>query len=60
MKSAFLSLFFLLVAYVCMGQGPVEWTFGFKKIDDKTYEIILTATVQHPWHIYSVAMPGLE
>lgn len=45
-------------------QNPVSWSFSSKKIDAKTFEIYLTATIQPGWHLYSqsqgddaIAMP---
>lgn len=32
---------------------PVSWNYEAKKKTADTYEIILTANVEHPWHIYS-------
>jgi thiol:disulfide interchange protein DsbD len=34
-------------------QNPVSWDFEAKKKSAGVYEIILTANVEHPWHIYS-------
>jgi hypothetical protein len=33
--------------------NPVSWTFSAKKIDAKTYELHLTATIGDKWHVYS-------
>lgn len=33
--------------------NPVKWTFEAVKKADKQYDIILTANVEAPWHIYS-------
>lgn len=38
-------------------QNPVEWTATSKKIADKTYEVHITATIDHGWHIYSQTTP---
>ena len=38
-------------------QNPVEWTATSKKISDKTYEVHITATIDHGWHIYSQNTP---
>lgn len=38
-------------------QNPVEWTATSKKINDKTYEIHLTANIQNGWHTYSQTTP---
>jgi thiol:disulfide interchange protein DsbD len=32
---------------------PVSWKYESKKTANNTYQIIITATVQQPWHIYS-------
>ena len=34
-------------------KDPVTWTYEAKKKDDKTYDLIITATLPKPWHIYS-------
>ncbi len=33
--------------------NPVSWSYEAKKKSADTYEIIATARVTHPWHIYS-------
>jgi len=33
--------------------NPVNWNFQAVKKADKQYDIILTANVESPWHIYS-------
>ena len=37
--------------------NPVSWNFSSKKINDKEYEIHLTATMQNGWHVYSQNQP---
>lgn len=37
--------------------NPVSWSFSSKKINDKEYEIHLTATMQNGWHVYSQNQP---
>lgn len=49
-----LSLFFLASV---SAQHPVSWSFTAKKLDDKTYEIHMTATMQDGWHLYSQDQP---
>ena len=34
-------------------KDPVSWSYEAKKKDDKTYDLIITATMPKPWHIYS-------
>ncbi len=47
----------LLAAFSIAAQAqrlnPVKWTFESVKKADKQYDIVLTATVDAPWHIYS-------
>src|SRR5690348_18264095 len=38
-------------------QNPVSWTFTSKKINDNTYELHLTASIQSGWHMYSQTQP---
>ena len=54
-------LFFLIITSgtisVNAQLNPVSWSFTSKKIDDKTYEIHLTATMKSGWHLYSQVQP---
>lgn len=54
-------LAFLLVTIFAVSAkaqlNPVSWSFSSKKIDDKTYEVHLTATMQAGWHLYSQVQP---
>lgn len=49
----------IILAFVCIAsafaqiENPVKWSYAAKKIDDKTYEIQLTATLDGSWHIYA-------
>jgi len=38
-------------------KSPVKWSFTSKKIDQTTYEVSLSATVEAGWHIYSQTTP---
>lgn len=33
--------------------NPVKWTFEAVKVSEKQYDIVFTANVEAPWHIYS-------
>lgn len=35
-------------------KNPVKWTFTAKKINDKTYELHMTASIDPGWHIYTI------
>jgi hypothetical protein len=55
-KLIFTFSLFLMVA-AASAQNPVSWTFTSKKINDKIYELHLTATVQRGWHLYAQDQP---
>src|SRR5689334_1808979 len=38
-------------------KDPIKWSFSSKKINETSFEISLTATVQPSWHIYSQTTP---
>jgi thiol:disulfide interchange protein DsbD len=39
-------------------KDPVKWSFESKKIDNKTFEIRITATMDPKWHIYTIDHEG--
>jgi thiol:disulfide interchange protein DsbD len=55
MKKVAFTLFFAALTSMVIGQmnNPVTWTYEAKKRSAGTYDIVLTADVAHPWHIYS-------
>jgi thiol:disulfide interchange protein DsbD len=55
MKKIFLALFIMLVALQSQSQklAPVKWAYQAVKTGEKQYNIIITANVDAPWHIYS-------
>jgi thiol:disulfide interchange protein DsbD len=56
-KLSVLLLAFFMVAGAEAQVNPVNWTFSSKKIDDKTFELHMTATIQDGWHLYSQVQP---
>lgn len=36
---------------------PVKWSTSVKKISDKEYELVATATIEKKWHLYSQNVP---
>ncbi len=54
-KKNILSLLCILITVLTMGQpkNPVSWDYQVKKKSANTYEVVLTATVEDHWHIYS-------
>ena len=55
MKKIVLTLSSFIITALAIGQAqsPVGWNYEVKKKTADTYDIILTATVDNPWHIYS-------
>lgn len=54
----------LIVAFMllCLNfqaqDNPVKWSFESKKISDCEYDLIFTAQIEKPWHIYSIVKSG--
>lgn len=48
----FISVMMVSLSFAQM-KNPVNWNYEAKKKAKGVYEIVLTATVEHPWHIYS-------
>ena len=59
MKKYIITGIFLLAANFLFAQiqNPVSWTTSSKKINDKTYEVHLTANLNSGWDIYSQHTP---
>jgi len=57
----FVSLFALLVFSACAWaqiDSPVKWSYASKKPGDKEAVVLLKATIQKGWHIYSQTEQG--
>ena len=55
MKKYILTSLFIFSAVLTQAQrmNPVNWSFQAVKKADKQYDVVLTANVEAPWHIYS-------
>ncbi len=55
MKKIFLAIMLLTFTFNSQAQklAPVKWSYQAVKTGDKQYNIIVTANVDAPWHIYS-------
>ena len=55
MKKIVLSALIGLFAFAASAQikNPVTWKYEAKKKTADTYEVVITASVEKPWHIYS-------
>ena len=60
MKKHILLFLFVVVSTVTYGQikNPVEWKFSSKRVSATSYEVQLTASLEHGWHIYSQHTPA--
>lgn len=59
MKKLFFSFILLFLAFNsdAQMQNPVKWNFTATKKAEKVYEVIITAMLPKPWHIYSQNTP---
>ena len=58
MKKIYVLAIFLLAAFTGMAQmNPITWNFTAAKTGDKQYEIVMKATIQNTWHLYSQIQP---
>jgi hypothetical protein len=58
MKKLIVFLTVCLASFTAIAQlNPVSWNFTANKIDDKTYEVHMKATIQSGWHLYSQMQP---
>jgi len=54
MKKIVLSIFATIITVMAFAQqNPVNWSYEAKKKTADTYEVIITAEVDQPWHLYS-------
>lgn len=54
----FLFSFFSLFSFTQTNLNPVKWDFSFEEINDKEGFIVLKATIEDKWHIYSQKQNG--
>ena len=46
-----------LLTNVIIAQNPISWQFQSVKKGDQQYEVVLKATIQPGWHLYSQKQP---
>ena len=53
-------LFFALIAF-SIGQAqihdPVKWSTSIEEVSDSAYDLIMQATIEENWHLYSQNVP---
>lgn len=47
----------LFIGLNAMAQNPVSWSFSSKKVNDKEYDVYITAKIDGGWHLYSQNQP---
>jgi len=52
-----LSLLILSVSSFSQIYDPVKWSTSVEKISDSEYDLIITATIEDGWHVYSQNVP---
>ena len=59
MKQCFSFLVAMFITAVSFGQikNPVQWSFTSRKINETTFEVIISAKIEQGWHIYSQTTP---
>lgn len=59
MKKLHVAIVGILLMYTASAQikEPISWSFTANKVNDVTYELHLTASVDRGWHIYSQTTP---
>lgn len=57
-KHALLSLL-VLVGFAANAQmdDPIQWNSSTKKIEGNKFEIVITATIEEGWHLYTTKLP---
>lgn len=55
MKRIVATLLLTVITGLAISQtkSPVNWAYEAKKKTADTYDIVITANIDHPWHIYS-------
>jgi hypothetical protein len=60
MKKTFLFVLGICIMQLAFSQSnkQVQWTYNAKKIDDKTYEVHMNATINSDYHLYAQDVGG--
>ncbi|MFD1293010.1 cytochrome c biogenesis protein CcdA [Lutibacter holmesii] len=59
MKNLFLLLFCIVIGTTSYAQihDPVKWATSTEKISDTEFDLVITANIDHNWHLYSQNVP---
>src|SRR6185369_12004614 len=53
---SFLAVFITIIGFA-QKHDPISWSTTYEKLNDSTFKIILIATIEQGWHIYSQKQP---
>ncbi len=53
----FLSLLILSISSFSQIHDPVKWSTSVEKVSDSEYNLIIQATIEDGWHLYSQNVP---
>ncbi|MFN7911263.1 MAG: protein-disulfide reductase DsbD family protein [Bacteroidota bacterium] len=53
-KLFFLLPLLVLFSFLAAQDNPVKWSFESKKVNSCEYDLIFKASIEEPWHIYSI------
>lgn len=57
----YLSFIFLFVISTLIANAqilePIQWSYSSKKISEKQYELVFTASIEDTWHLYALEVP---
>ena len=51
------ALLFITIDSPAQMRDPVRWDFSFKKASEKEYDLVLKASIENKWHLYSQDLP---
>jgi len=59
MKKTIAILFFLIISASSFSQilNPVKWSTSIEKVSETEYDLIIQATIEEGWHLYSQNVP---
>lgn len=52
-----LMIIFAATAVQAQPANPVKWSFKAVKVSDKTYDVVMVASMEGGWHLYSQKQP---
>ena len=62
MRTFFLSILLFISATISNAQifNPVSWKTEVKELNNGTFELLMTASIEEGWHLYSQSLPSYD